>query len=201
MGDPVKANIIKSKAVLWYAPEGESLPDETTIGAGVAWGGNWARLGYTNAPLTLLYEDERMAIEVQELLAELDEWRTKEAGSLETVLSELTADYLSLLTDGTPSTTAAGASQVGYEELDIGGEGRVEVYAVGIEGIRYDSSDNALPIRFFAPRATFKKNGNLEFSQRTDTYVNVPIMIKALGDPDNSGRLFKTQRVTAPATS
>jgi hypothetical protein len=200
MGDPVKANIIKSGAIVWYAPEGEALPDETSIGAGVAWGGNWARIGYTNSPLVMVYEDTRMDIMVEEMLSSLDEWRTAESARLEVTLAELIADYLGLLTDATPQTTAAGVGQVGYEELDIGGQGRVEVYAIGFEGIRYDASDNDLPVRFFLQRGTFKLNGNIEWSRKTDTYVNVPVLIKGLGQEDNDGRLIRVQRVTAPAS-
>lgn len=201
MSDPVKANIIKSGAALWYAPEGEALPDETTVAAEADWGGNWQRIGYTNAPVSQTYADERMAIKVQELLGKLDEWRISEEAMMETVLAELTADYISLMTDTTPSTTVAAAGQVGYEELDIGGEGKVEVYAIGFEGIRYDDNDNKLPVRYFYPRATFKLNGATEWSKVTDSYVNVPLLITGLADPDNSGRIIKMQRVTAPATS
>lgn len=201
MGDPVIANIMKSGAIMWYAPEGEAFPDETSIDAGEAWGGNWARVGYTNAPLTFTYEDTRMAIEVQEHLGELDEWRTKISASANTVLAELTADYFALLAGGTPSTTAAGASQKGYEQLNAGGEARVQVYAVGFEGVRYDDNENALPIRVLGGRATFKMDGSNEFSKRTDTYVNLPVMVKFLIDPTNSDALFTFQRVTAPASS
>lgn len=202
MADPVKANIIKTHATMWFAPEGETLPDETSVAAGGDWGGNWAKLGYTSAPLSMTYEDTRMMVKVEEILADaIDEWRTEESGILETELAELTADYLALMTDNTPQTTAAGVGQKGFEDMSIGGQARVGVYAFGFEGIRYDANDNALPIRFFAPRATFKVNGALEWSQKTDTYVKTPLRIKALGDPDNGGRLFRVQRVTAPATS
>lgn len=198
MANPVRSNIIKSGAVLWFAPEGESLPDETTIGTGDAWGGNWERVGYTNAPLTFTYEDERMAISVEEMLVDFDEWRTKESCKLETTLAELIADYMALLTGDTPSVTPAGAGQVGYESFSLGNNDRVTVYAIGFEGIRYDEDSNALPVRIFIPRGTFKMNGDIEWSRRTDTYVNLPIMVNGLGDP-TTGKVAVFQRVTAPA--
>jgi hypothetical protein len=202
MGDPVKGNIIKTHATMWFAPEGETVPDETSVAAGADWGGNWAKLGFTSAPLSMTYDDKRMQVKVEEILADaIDEWRTEESGMLETELAELIADYLSLMTDNTPQTTAAAAGQGGFEDMSIGGNARVSVHAFGFEGIRYDENDNALPIRFFAPRATFKVNGKMEWSQKTDSYVKLPLQIKALGDPDSSGRLFRMYRVTAPATS
>jgi hypothetical protein len=201
MSDPVASNIMKTGAVVWYAPLGESLPDETTVAAGEDWGGNWKRVGFTSAPVALTYEDSRMEIETEEFLAAIDEWRTKEVGTFETTLAEITGEYLQLFTDAAPSTTPAGASQVGYEEVDIGNQGRITKYAVGFEGIRYDASANALTFRLFGPVSSFKLNGKPEFSAKTDTYVQAPVLIKSFADPDNSGRLYRVQRVTAPATS
>jgi hypothetical protein len=203
MADPVMANIIKSGAVMWYAPVGETLPDETDVDAGDAWGGNWVRVGYTNAPVVLTYDDSRMQVQVQEFLGPLNEWRTAETVQMTTTLAELIADYLALLVDGTVSEVAAGASQKAYEELDVGDQAQVTKYSVGFEGIRYDASDNALPVRVFFEVATLEINGAMEWSKRTDSYVNVPILIKGfVADPDaGSGYVFKFQRVTAPASS
>ncbi len=201
MSDPVVSNIFKSGAILWYAPAGEALPDETTVGAGDAWGGNWARLGFTSMPLSCLYEFDEADIEVEEYLAAVDRYKQAEKGTLETKLAELTADYLALVGGGTVTTVAAGAGQVGYEELDIGGVIILTKYIVGFEGIRYDASDNGLPVRVFARRCTMKINGALEFSKRDENYPGIPVQIKALADTDNNGRLFTWQRVTAPATS
>lgn len=200
MGNPVKANIMKSGAVLWYAALGTALPPITTLGAGVAWPSPWARVGFTSEPLKLLYEDERMDTIVDEHLAPLDDWRIAEMVTLETVLAEVIADYIQLLTGGTVTTAAAGAGVAGYEQLDIGGVARVTQYAVGIEGIRYDASNNALPQRALLPISAFKLNGEMEYSKRSDTYIQLPIQIKGFADPSNSGRVIRWQRVTAPAT-
>lgn len=199
MGDPVVANIFKSNAVLWIAPAGEALPDESTVGVGDPWGGNWTRVGFTSAPLKCLLEQERAEITVEEFLASVDRYRKSEKASFETKLAELTADYLGDAAGGTPSVTAAAAGQVGYEELDLGGVARFTKYIAGFEGIRYDANENALPVRCFIRRCTIVINGALEFSQRSDDYPGIPLLIEALADTDNDGRLVTWQRVTAPA--
>ena len=199
MGVPVRANIMKSGAVLWFAPLGTALPPITTLGAGAAWPSPWARVGFTSEPLKLTYEDERMDVEVEEQLAAIEDWRTKETVTLETKLAEVVADYLQLLTGGTVTTVAAGSGTAGYEQLDIGGMARVTQYAVGIEGIRYDASSNALPQRCLVPIASFKKNGEIEYSKKGDGYATLPLQIKGFGDPASNGRVIRWQRVTAPA--
>lgn len=199
MGNPVKANIMKTGAVMWYAAVGTTLPPITTLGAGTAWPSPWARVGYTSAPLSLTYEDERMDVEVEEVLAALEDWRIKETATLETELAEMIADYLQLMTGGTVTTVAAGTGTAGYEQLDIGGFARITQYAVGFEGIRYDASSNALPQRALIPIASFKLNGKMEYSKKSDSYVKLPLQVKGFGDPDNAGRVIRWQRVTAPA--
>lgn len=199
MGTPTAANIIKSGAVIYKAPVGETVPDETTIGAGVAWGGNWERIGYTGAPLKLMIDDTKMVIEVEEELMEVDERRIKFSASAETALAELTADYLSMIFGGTVSTTAAGAGQVGYEELDIDPDVLTDKFAFGFEGTRYDASENELAFRIFFGKCGVSLNGELEFSKKTDSYTQVPIKIKIL-KPDSDAPVT-WQRVTAPATS
>lgn len=202
MSDPVVSNIFKSGAGMWYAPEGEALPDETSVGAGDAWGGNWARFGFTSMPLSCLYEFDESDIEVEEHLAPVDRVKIGQRATLETKLAEVIADYMALVAGGTVTTVAAGAGQAGYEELDIGEDDEIILtkYTVGFEGIRYDSSGNMLPVRVFIYRCTMRLNGAMEFSKRSDDYPGIPIQIKALADTDNSGRLLKFQRVTAPAT-
>lgn len=199
MGTPTASNIIKSGAIMWRAPVGETLPDETTISAGEAWGGNWERMGYTGEPLKLTIEDERMAFEVEEELMEVDERRIKFSAMAETALAELTAEYLEVIFGGTTSTTAAGAGQVGYEELEIDPDVLTNKYAVGFEGVRMDASENELPFRIFFAKVSYALAGEIEFSKKTDTYTKVPISCKIL-KPD-SGAPITWQRVTAPATS
>ena len=45
MTTPVVADLIVGPARVFYAPVGEALPDESSIGYGDAWGGNWTEVG------------------------------------------------------------------------------------------------------------------------------------------------------------
>ena len=200
MGDPVATNILRSNALAYYAPEGEAVPDETTVAAGAAWGGNWARFGYTAAPLPLTLNEERGVVAVEEELMPIDQFGINLTPTLTTELAELTADYLALLFGGTVSTTAAGASQKGYEELGINPTGLITKYAFGFEGSYINADGDTEPVRVFAQRATFKINGDLVFSKKTDTYVRTPIMIQVLGGVA-TGSPLTFQRVTAEEAS
>ncbi len=199
MASPVIANVVKSGAVVWYAPVGEAIPDESSVAVGAAWGGNWARIGYTAAPLVLTLEEERMQVFVEERLTEIAEYRTKLSPTFTTELAELEADYMALLFDGSVAATAAGAGQVAYDSLDIDPGVEVANYAIGFEGIRYDASANDLPVRMFFNKATFKINGDMSWSKRDDNYVKVPILVRGLQDGTNETVLWHV--VTAPATS
>jgi len=200
MADPVVTNILKSGAVTWIAPEGTAFPDETTVNAGAAWGGAWARVGFTKEPLKLAYEDEEHDIEVEEFLAAVGRKKIGESAMMETVLSELAGDYLKYAMDGALTTTAAGASQKGYEELLVGNDSEKTVYTVGFEGIRYNSTGVALPLRIGFYRCTLRLNGELEFSNRSDDHTGVPMQVRALANV-TTGRVIWLNRVTAPATS
>jgi hypothetical protein len=200
MAAPNVFQIVKSNAVLWYAPVGEAVPDETSIDAGDAWGGNWARLGATKEPVTVLYEDEEAEVNVEEYLPPVQRFRISESLTLETVLAELDADYLALMTEGTVSKTAAAGGQKGFEQLPIGNTAFRTDYAWGIEGVFEDSSGNDHPVRIFLYRGTARLAGELSFSKRDDDYTGVPIEIKALTDSGTPGQLLIFQRVTAPAS-
>lgn len=205
MSDPVVENVLKTGAVLWYAPVGEAKPDETSVAFGAAWGGNWTRVGFTKAPLVMAYTSEEHDVEVEEELAPIDRKRIKENLALETVLAELTAAYLQLAAanQDSVSTTAAGASQKGYEETGLGGEVTLQKYAWGFEGEFVNDNGDSEPVRMFIHKATAVLNGNLEFSQKSTDNVGIPIQIKALADTDQSvgQKLALFQRVTEEATS
>jgi hypothetical protein len=200
MADPVVTNILKSGAVSWIAPEGTAFPDETTVAAGASWGASWARVGFTKEPLKLAYEDEEHDIEVEEFLAAVGRKKIGESSMMETVLSELAGDYLKYAMDGALTITAAGAAQKGFEELLVGNDSEKPVYTVGFEGIRYNATGVALPIRIGFYRCTLRLNGELEFSKRSDDHTGVPMQMKALANV-TTGRVIWINRVTAPATS
>ncbi len=203
MGNPVVANIILGGARVWYAPVGETKPDETSVAFGAAWGGNWARVGFTTAPLALGMEEERARIMVQEHLSKVKSRRIQEDCFLETRLGEMDLNYLVLALGGTVSTTAAGASQVGYDELQGGDIYTCPEYAWGFEGEYVDASGNSYPIRFFIHKGQAQLNGNLEWDNHGDAEVGIPLRIEAYTDPSQSAgqRLYIWQKVTDPATS
>lgn len=201
MGTPSVTNILKSGAITWLATKGTAFPNPDSIGAGVDWGGSWARIGYTKEPTKLAYEAEYQEANVEEFLAKIRDTKVSEKATIETVLAELTGDYLKLGTHGTLTTTAASVGHVGKEALVIGNTAKVTEYTLGFEGIYYTDSGLALPVRFGFYICSLTLNGELEFSKRSDDYTGVPLQAKASADPANSGRLVYFERVTAPALS
>lgn len=204
MGNPVVANVIKSGARLYVAPTGESNPDETSVAHDAAWGGNWARVGYTKKPLTMAYSSEEFDVEVEEELAPIKRRRVREALTLETTLAELTAAYLQLAASNQDSVseTPAGAAQKAYEETGLGGEATLTERKWGFEGLYITAGGDEEPIRLFVHIGTAMVNGNLEFSKRTTEYTGIPIQIKALADTTQSeGQKFCLfQRMTSEVT-
>ena len=202
MGNPSAGNILKSGAAIWYAPVGEARPDETTVNAGAAWGGNWARVGFTKAPLAFKFSQEITRFMTEEMLGPVAVRKIGQGLELETVLAEITADYMNLVTGGqsTVAATAAGASQKGYSQFNMSNSARITSYAIGFEGVQWDSADVQLPLRIFLDNAFFILNGDLEFSKKNDDYTGVPLRVVSL-TPTESDFLFTWQQVTAPATS
>ena len=200
MGAPNVFQIMKSNAVLWYNTVGQAVPDETSVAPGAAWGGTWARLGATKEPLSCLYEDERSEVNVEEYLSPVHRFRISEKLSLETVLAELEADYMALMTGGTVSPTAAGGAQKAFDNLPVGNIAELDAYAFGFEGIHENVDGVELTLRIFIYRANAKLNGPLTFSKKEDDYTGVPILIEALSDSATPGRLFVFEKVTGPTT-
>ena len=194
----VVSDIIVSPAVVWVAPYGEAVPADS-VAAGIAWGGNWVKLGYTKSPLSCLYETDEVEIMVEQVLGPVKRQKTSEHLTLETNLAELYADGLAYA-GGTVSATAAGAGQVGKEELDIGDEAALIEYAFGFEASYVDEDGATFPIRVFVWKATAKINGALEFAKADSTAI--PLQVKALEDTTLSvgQRLFQLQKILEPAS-
>lgn len=191
-------DIIASPASIWYAPVGTTLPDETTIAYGASWGGTWVNLGYTLEPITVNMTTERFDLMVQQLLVPVRSVRTLTDVMLETTLAEFSGTNLALVTDGTKTTTAAGASQKGYDEITVdAADASMSLYAFGIEGVRIHSSNAQLPVRVFLPRATIALNGAMQFAK--DAGAGLPVQIKALVDPASTTCMI-IHNVTAPTT-
>jgi hypothetical protein len=85
------ANLIVSPALLYISPVGTTLPNETTVAAGASWGAGWTDVGFTSSPLVMNMNDEKFALEVEQVSAELMEVLTKRTIELETTLAEITA--------------------------------------------------------------------------------------------------------------
>lgn len=202
MGAPSAGNILKSGAAMWYAPVGEARPDETSVAAGAAWGGNWARVGFTKAPLAFKFSQDIWLGQTEEMLGPVAARKIGQSLEMETMLSELTGEYLNLVTGGnsTLTTTAAGAGQVGFEQMPLANDSGIDVLAIGFEGSLWDANNVELPFRVFLDNAIFILNGDLEFSKRNDDYTGVPIRAIAL-TPTTAATMFTWQRVTAPATA
>lgn len=195
------ADIFLGPVKIWRAPTGEAKPDETTIAFGEAWGGNWAVLGYTKTPTSMNYETEEFDVMIQESLAPVKRRKTQENLTIEATLAELTAANLEVAVGGTVVTTAAGAGQRGYTELEVGDQPVLEEYAWGLEGEYVDAAGASFPVRFFVHKGTAKLGGALEFGK--EDYPGLTIQVKALTDLTQTAgeRLFVMQKVTAELVS
>ncbi len=197
------ADILISPVNVWQSPTGTALPDETTVAYGAAWGSGWVSLGYTTAPLSLKYDTSLFELELEQITSPVKGQKTKETMVFETQLAELTAANLKLAIGSTSTitTTAAGASQHGFEEVAMGGEAILPEYQFGFEGYTLDASNRQLPIRLFIYRVTFSMGGALEFSKKAA--AGIPIKITAWADTSKTigQQLFKLQRVTGWKTS
>lgn len=196
----VVSDIVVSPAVVWYAAEGEAAPDPDSVAAGVAWGGNWVKLGYTDTALSMLYEFDELDVQIEQSLAPVGRVKSAENLTLETSLAELYLDGVQLFAEGTVSDTAAGVGQVGREDLALGGEADLTVRTWGFESTYIDEDGAEFPIRLFIHRGTGRLNGALEFGKASQT--GIPLQIKALADMGESQgeRLFVLQKVLEPGT-
>jgi hypothetical protein len=196
-------DILISPVNIWRSATGVALPDETSIAYGAAWGVGWTNLGYTAAPLSMKYDISLFELEVEQIASPIKGQKTKESLSFETQLSELTAANLLLAIGSTSTitTTAAGASQHAYEEVNAGGEPYLPEYQFGFEGYTLDASNRQLPCRLFVYRCTFSMSGSLEFSKKAA--ATIPLKIAAWADTSKTigQQLFKLQRVTGWKTS
>ncbi len=194
------ADILHGPVTVNYAPVGEALPADS-VAAGEEWGGNWETFGMTKESLKCDYAFDELEIEVQEALTAVKRVKTKENLTLETVLAEITADNLSLAANGTVTKTSAGASQVGKEEVDVGGDPALAEFAWGFEGTYIDDDGNEFPVRFFLYKGTAKQNGAIE--QGREVSPGIALQVKGLADTTKTkgSQLFKWQKVTAAATT
>lgn len=194
-------NVIVGPAKVWYAPVGTALPDETSVAFDASWGGSWTQLGFTKTPISFNYQTTVFEVEVEQVNGAIKQTKTKEVATIETTLAELTGDNLALATDGTLTSTAAGAGQKAYERVVGGGDPTISEYAWGFEGEYVDDAGASFPIRFFLYRGSAIMNGALTFAKAD--YPGIPLQVKALNDTSKAtgAQIFEFHRVTAAATS
>lgn len=201
MADIKVAELMIGNAILYQAPVGTAPPADS-VAAGGAWPAGWVRVGLTSAPLTVAYEYDTAAPDVQETLADIDRAKTSEGATLETRMAQINLTLLPMAWGGTTTVTAPGVGQVGKEEYTVGGDKRLPKAAWGFEGEWIDENDTVRPVRCFIWRGTPTEGGELEFS-KADYNEGVALKIGALGDLSKAKglQLFKWQRITANATA
>lgn len=194
-------DILITPAKIYKAPVGEALPDETSVDYGEAWGGNWVDVGYTLTPLTMAHNRMLFELMVEQVNGAVKRRVTDEKSIFETTLAEATPTNLSFAVGGTVTTTAAGASQAAFQDLDVGGAVTIPELAWGFEGLYENAAGAQFPVRLFVYKATAILNGQLQFAKAAG--MGIPIQISALNDTakDVGKQQFKFQRVTAVATS
>lgn len=195
-----QSDILVSGAWLWYAPEGEANPDDTTVEVGDDWGGNWSWLGLTTSPLTLNQATTEFSVDVQQLSTPILSAITSEDYTLATDLAEMTAENLQLLFGGNIVTTPAGAAQTGVIDLKFGGRTQRTVYKIGFEMKHALANGTLLPLRIFFHRVQMSLGGDIAFDK--GAVAAVPLSIKVLSDDSQAEneKLAHWQKVFATVT-
>lgn len=194
-------DIIVTPAKAWLAPVGEAIPDETSVGLGAAWGGNWVDLGGTTTPITMAYSSDEKEVELEQFTAPVARFVTKEGYKFETMLAQLTPATLAKVLNGANTSTAAGASQKAFDEIKAGGKFTLTQYTFGVEGRYRNAAGVEFPVRAFLTICTIRLNGNLQFAK--SDVSGIPLQVSSLADTTaaEGEQLFKMHRVTAVATS
>ncbi|MBK8987383.1 MAG: hypothetical protein IPM39_15120 [Chloroflexi bacterium] len=196
------ADIIIGPARVFHAAVGTVLPADS-LAYGAAWTSptGWTEIGLTKTPITMNRDLTTVDVMVEQSTLPVKRVATEEKVAFETTLAEITADLLQLAMGGTVTDTAAGASQVGKEELVAGGAAILPEYTWAIEGLYETAAGVKFPIRLQIYRATVVLNGELQFGKADAT--GIPLRIDALGDLTKAvgAQLFKFVKVLAAATS
>ncbi len=194
-------DILIGPITAYYAPVGETIPDETSVAYGGAWGGNWTSLGYTkeDTPLSWNHEKNSKMVGAQQTILKLKAVHTEETLVVETTLIEMTADNLELAAEGTVTDVVAAVGQKGYSKLEGGGQYIPDMYAFGFEGMRVMSDGTKQPVRLFVWKGFMTVGGALEFGKDDET--GIPIHIDGLADTSKAAnkQLYYVEIVTAAA--
>ena len=196
-------DILVAEANILYAPKGTTLPDETTVAwnSFASWDAAWKHLGYTAEAARIGYSYDTFELEVEQTTQPVIQRKVSEQFTIDFTLAQFDGQNLALVTGGTATNTAAGASQKGYTTVKAGGDSNLNEYMFAIEGYRPDTNGTKQPVRIFVHRATIRLNGNIQFSKAAGT--TIPVQIVGLADTSKSvgQQLFEAHIVTAPATS
>jgi len=194
--------IMTAEAALLYAPLGTSLPDETSVAWNTfgSWTG-WTLMGYTTQPSNISYTYDQFEVDVQQSLAPVKRRKTTERTTITTALAQLEGSLLALVLSGTNTTTAAGASQKGWDRVVYGGDPALNEYMFALEGWLEDSGGDKQPVRYFLYKATITQNGEMVFDK--NNVAALPIQIAALNDTTKSvgQQMGEVHIVYDPATS
>ena len=198
------SDILVTAANILYAPKGTALPDETTVAVNDfdSWPEGWVHLGYTASPARTNYTYDVFELGVEQSTSPAIQRKTNERAVTDIALSQFNGVNLALLTDGTATDTAAGASQKEYTKVVTGGSPNLKEYMFALEGYRpADSDGSAQPVRIFFYRGTIRMNGSIEFAKGAGT--SLPAQITALTDSTKAvgAQLMEAHIVQNPASS
>lgn len=198
------SDVLVTAANILYAPKGTALPDETTVAWNDfdSWPSGWEHLGYTASPARTTYTYDVFELGVEQSTSPIIQRKTNERATTDIALSQFSADNLALVTDGTVTSTAAGASQKAFDKVVTGGSPNLPEYMFALEGYRpANTGGSEQPVRIFFYRGTIRLNGSIEFAKGAGT--NIPAQITALTDPTKTvgAQLMEVHIVTNPATS
>jgi hypothetical protein len=192
-------DILLAPATIYRSATGVALPDETAVAYGAAWGEGWTNLGYTLQPLSVNLEVQKLRVFVEQLTNAVKSKITEKTLMFESVLAEFTGDNVAMAFGGTNEDTPAAVGQVGFSEVNMGGETGQTTYQWGFEGFLQLDNGVQLPVRIFLYRGTCTMNGQLQFSKAAA--VGIPIQIESEADTSKAtgSQLIKIQIVTSEA--
>lgn len=185
-----------------YSDTGTALPDETSVGYNdyASWT-SWTDFGKTNSPARIQHTKEHFFFDDQLRAYPSDIRIVSKRTMIRFSVTELTSATLALLFDGTASTTAAGAGQKGYFDVDYGSDLTTTVKQIALEGFRVDSANTQQPVRWFIYKAVINLEGDFAHNKRDSMSALVTIYPMSDTGKTIGQDVGKIQVVTAPATS
>jgi len=186
--------------LIYYSTVGLTLPADT-VAAGGAWPAGWTALGYTETPLSVEFKREAVEADIQETLTLIQRGYKVESFVVETSLAELLVNELQLAWGGTNTPTAPGASQPGKDSLTAGDFTAVTERQWGFEGKYVSAAGNTHPIRLFVWKGVSEFGAKLEFGKSKPSGITLRIVANPQMSLAAGLRLFKLDKITAPASS